>query len=169
MAKKYRKLQIKHDAYRVGDTATPERIKKIGGIDDRPIAYANNGRVALKRQQAKVECTLDAYRFRRTIDDNQYNAGMMFRWSYLKSARFIKVVDYQSISGCGGNAADAAESESQARIRVQEARENLTQPQYFVIEAVCGWDETAGNSNRMDTMKRALDNLYNLWFGGLHA
>src|ERR1700677_1108338 len=91
--RKYRKLQIKPDAYRVGEEVNEFRKKQLGGVAERPLAYANCGKIVHRRQEAKVECTLDGYRFRSMISDEQHQAGVMFRWCYLTAARTIKVAD----------------------------------------------------------------------------
>ena len=58
--RKYRKLQIKPDAYRVGETTTPERAAKLGGVVERPLAYANTGRIVHRRQEVRIECFFPA-------------------------------------------------------------------------------------------------------------
>jgi hypothetical protein len=85
------KLQIKPDAYRIGETVTPERAAKLGGIAERPLSYADKGVIVSRRQEARIECTLDSYRYRRMISDEQHQVAMLFRWAYLTAARTIKV------------------------------------------------------------------------------
>jgi hypothetical protein len=109
--RKNRKLQIKPDAYRIGETVTPERAAKLGGIAERPLTYANKGAIVSRRQEARIECTLDSYRYRRMISDEQHQAAMLFRWAYLTAARTIKVSepDWARVErGVGPSGADKA-------------------------------------------------------------
>ncbi len=162
--RKYRKLQIKPDAYRVGETVTKERAEKLGGIVERPLAYANSGGIVLHRQEAKVECTLDGYKYRSMISDEQHQAGIMFRAAYLSAARFMKVADPTLGPIDGNDAAKGREKATLARIRLKEAGEALTSQQFAVVEAVAGWDTLAGNSRRLDNLRVGLDELYRMWF-----
>jgi hypothetical protein len=77
------------------------RKKQIGGVAERSLAYANSGRIVHRRQEARIECTLDAYKFRHVITDEQHQAACMFRWCYLTAARTVKVTDpdYSRIDG----------------------------------------------------------------------
>ena len=162
--RKYRKLQIKPDAYRVGETATKERASKLGGVVERPLAYANNGRVMNRRQEVRVECTLDAYRFRHMITDDQHQAAVLFRWCYLTAARTIRVADPDWSRIDGGVAITGEDRPTVARIRLKAAQDALTAEQYAVIETVAGWDALAGNSRRLTNLRQGLDELFRLWF-----
>jgi hypothetical protein len=162
--RKYRKLQIKPDAYRVGETVTKERAEKLGGIVERPLAYANSGGIVLRRQEAKIECTLDGYKYRSMISDQQHQAGIMFRAAYHSAARGMQVADptLGPIDGC--DSTKGHEKATQARMRLKEADDVLTFQQYSVVEAVAGWDTLAGNSRRLDNLRAGLDELYRMWF-----
>jgi hypothetical protein len=163
--RKNRKLQIKADAYRVGETVTPERAKKLGGIEDRPIAYANKGQVALKRQQARIECTLDSYRYRRKISDEQHQAGMKFRTSYMNAVRSPGVVDLTAIRVDNSKPVDPEKPpDFWDRKTIRQAQETLTLGQYEVVENVAGWDGLAGNTRKLDVLRAGLDELYRVWF-----
>ena len=162
--RKNRKLQIKPDAYRVGETATKERAAKLGGIVDRPLGYANGGRIVNRRQEVRIECTLDAYKFRRMITDDQHQAAVLFRWCYLTAARTIKVADPDWSRIDGGVAITGEDKPAIARIRLKKAQEALTVEQYAVVEDVAGWDATAGNSRRLTKLRQGLDELFRLWF-----
>lgn len=159
-----RKLQIKPDAYRIGETVTPERAAKVGGIVERPLAYANKGAIVSRRQEAKIECTLDAYRFRSMITNEQHQAAVLFRWAYLTAARTIKVADPDWTRIDGGTAPSSADRPTVARIRLKAAHGALTEEEYSVVEAVAGWDCTAGNSRRLTKLRNGLDELFRLWF-----
>ena len=162
--RRYRRLQIKPDAYRVGDTATKEREHQLGGLVERPLAYANNGQIVHRRQEAKVECVLDGYYYRSMISDAQRQAGIMFRSAYLAAARGVRVSDPMASPSDGATAADRGDRLTQSRIRMKEAQEALSDPQYAVVEAVAGWDTLAGNGRRLDTLRAGLYELYRLWF-----
>jgi hypothetical protein len=162
--RKYRKLQIKPDAYRVGETATPERAAKLGGVAERPLAYANTGKIVHRRQEARIECTLDAYHYRRMISDEQHQAAVLFRWCYLTAARTTKVADPDWNRIDGGTAITGEDKPTLARRRLQAARDTLTGEQYAVIETVAGWDALAGNSRRLTNLRQGLDELFRLWF-----
>lgn len=162
--RKNRKLQIKPDAYRVGETVTKERAAKLGGIEDVPIARANHGQVILRRQQAKIECTLDSYRYRRMITDEQHQAGVMFRWAYHAAVRLIPVAEPDWTRVDGGAGGSGADKPTLARRRMQAARGALTIEQFAVVETVAGWDSLAGNSRRLTSLRHGLDELFRLWF-----
>jgi hypothetical protein len=163
--RKYRKLQIKPDAYRVGETATPERAAKLGGIVERPLAYANNGQIVHRRQEARVECTLDAYRFRSMISDEQHQAGMMFRTAYMNAARSKGVVDLSAIRVDNRKPVDPNQPpDVWGRKTLKEAQEAMSIEQYAVVETVAGWDALAGNSRRLTMLRYGLDELYRMWF-----
>jgi hypothetical protein len=162
--RKYRKLQIKPDAYRVGETATKERAAKLGGIVERPLAYANSGRIVHRRQEVRIECTLDAYKFRHMITDEQHQAAVLFRWCYLTAARTIKVADPDWSRIDCGTAITGEDRPTVARIRLKKAQEALTAEQYAVVENVAGWDDTAGNSRKLTHLRQGLDELFRLWF-----
>ena len=147
------KLQIKPEAYRVGETATPERAKKFGGIVKRPLAYANSGRVVHRRQEARVECTLDAYRFRSMITDEQHQAAVLFRWAYLTAARTIKVSEPDWTRVDGGQGPSGMDKPTMARRRIQAASAALTAEQYAVVETVAGWDALAGGTRRLVNLR----------------
>jgi hypothetical protein len=162
--RKNRKLIIKPDAYRVGETTTPERAAKLGGVVERPLAYANTGRIVHRRQEVRIECTLDAYKFRHMITDEQHQAAVLFRWCYLTAARTIQVADPDWSRIDGGTAITGEDRPTVARIRLKAAQGALTAEQYAVIETVAGWDALAGNSRRLTNLRQGLDELFRLWF-----
>jgi hypothetical protein len=162
--RKYRKLQIKPDAYRVSETTTPERAAKLGGVVERPLAYANTGRIVHRRQEVRIECTLDAYKFRHMITDEQHQAACMFRWCYLTAARTIKVSDPDYSRIDGGTAITGEDKPTPARRRLREANAALSAEQCAVVENVAGRDDTAGNSRKLTHLRQGLDELFRLWF-----
>lgn len=168
--RKNRKLQIKPDAYRVGETATPERARQLGGVVERPLAYANSGKLVHRRQEARIECTLDAYRFRRMFapddetNENRYQAAILFRWAYLTAARTIKVSEPDWTRVDGGAVLPGEDKPTMARRRLRAAQAALSFEQYAVIETVAGWDALAGNSRRLEKLRCGLDELFRLWF-----
>jgi hypothetical protein len=162
--RKNRKLQIKPDAYRIGETVTPERAAKLRGIVERPLAWANKGAIVSRRQEARVECTLDGYRYRSMISDQQHQAAILFRWAYLTASRHIKVSEPDWTRVDGGTVVPGEDKPTMARRRLQAAQKALTLSQYEVVETVAGWNATAGNSRKLDQLRAGLDELYRLWF-----
>jgi hypothetical protein len=162
--RKNRKLQIKPDAYRVGEEVNKFRKKQLGSVVERPLAYANSGKIVHRRQEARIECTLDAYRFRSMISDEQHQAAVLFRWAYQTAARLMKVSEPNWTRVDGGRGESGTDKPTVARRRLRAASEALTSEQYAVIEAVAGWDSTAGNSRRLETLRAGLNELFRLWF-----
>ena len=162
--RKNRQRQIKPDAYRVGETVTKERASKLGGIVERPLAYANSGKIVHRRQEAKIECTLDMYRIRSDISDQQHEAGIMFRWAYHAGARTIQVAEPDWTRVDGGIGPSGIDKPTIARRRMQAARAALTAEQWVVVETVAGWDALAGGTRRLNNLRAALDELFRLWF-----
>ena len=165
--RKNRKLQIKPEAYRVGETTTKERAAKLGGIVERPLGYANSGKIVHRRQEAKVECTLDIYRIRCVLTDDQFQAGMKFRTAYMNAARTPGVVDLSAIRVDNSKPVDPeTPSDVWGRSQIKQAHDALSMEQYVVLESVAGWDCLAGGTRRLNNLRVALDVLYDMWLKG---
>lgn len=107
----------------------------------------------------KLECALDSYRFCSMVSDNQYQAGMMFRWSYLWAVRDLEVTDNGRLKLIE---IDSAVDGGQ---HIAEAEQNLSLIEFAVVSDVCGWDKSVG-AHRLKTLRTSLDKLFCLWFGG---
>jgi hypothetical protein len=156
-----RKYKKKALPARIGELATLERCSQLGGMIKEVVDRDFRGNPILYRQRAKIECHLDIYRYRGQLDTPEYDAGMIFRKAYIRYVLRIKVDD--DVQGGRADAEMAMLALPHSKKLLDQAHSVLSQPQWMVIEAICGMDDTAGNSNRFETFRRGLEKLVELW------
>lgn len=162
MAKKpKRKYKKKALPARVGEFATVERCRQLGGMITEVVDRDLRGNPIFKRHKAKIECHLDIYLYREQLSLAEYDAGMIFRKAYMRYVLGIKVED--DVQGGRADAEMAMLAVPHSKKLLDQAHEVLSQPQWMVIEAICGLDDTAGNSYRFETFRRGLEKLVDLW------
>lgn len=156
-----RKYKKKALPVRVGELATVERCRQLGGMVTEVVDRDLRGNPIIKRHKAKIECHLDIYLYREQLSIPEYDAGMIFRKAYSRYVLGIKVED--DVQGACGDVEMAMLAVPHSKKLLDQAHGVLSQPQWMVIEAICGLDDTAGNSYRFETFRRGLEKLVDLW------
>ena len=133
----------------------------MGGIIGEVVDRDLRGNPILKRDKAVIECHLDIYKYREQLSIPEYDAGMIFRKAYLRFVLRVKVED--DVQGGRSDVEMAMLSIPYSQKLLKEAHGVLSQPQWQVVEAICGLDDTAGNSYRFETFRRGLEKLVDLW------
>jgi hypothetical protein len=161
MAKAKRKYKKKALPARLGERATLERRRQLGGIIVEVVDRDLRGSPIIRRDKAAIECHLDIYKYREQISIPEYDAGMIFRKAYVRYVLGIKVED--NVQGASGDVEMAMLAVPHSKKLLDQAHGVLSTPQWMVIEAICGLDDTAGNSYRFETFRRGLEKLVDLW------
>ncbi len=161
MAKAKRHYKKKALPARCWERATMERRRQLGGLITEVVDRDLRGNSILKRHKAKIECHLDIYLYRGQLSVPEYDAGMIFRKAYMRYVLDIKVDD--DVQGGRADAEMAMLAVPHSKKLIDEAHDVLSQPQWMVVEAICGLDDTAGNSYRFETFRRGLEKLVDLW------
>ena len=156
-----RKYKKKALPVRLGERATVERCRQLGGLLTEVVDRDLRGNPIYTRQKAKIECHLDIYRYREALSAAEYEAGMIFRKAYVRYVLGIKVED--DVAGGRADAEMAMLAVPHSKKLLDQAHGVLSTPQWMVIEAICGMDDTAGNSYRFETFRRGLEKLVDLW------
>ena len=146
---------------RCWERATVERQRQLGGMITEVVDRDLRGNSILKRHKAKIECHLDIYLYREQLSVPEYDAGMIFRKAYMRYVLGIKVDD--DVQGGRADAEMAMLAIPYSKKLLDQARAALSLPQWVVIEAICGLDDTAGGSSRFATFRRGLEVLVDLW------
>lgn len=148
---------------RPGELALNERRKQQGGVVRVYEPESANSRVMTVRHRARCECLLDRYRLQRKLTIQQFEAGMKFRQAWLYQAEGIKTRD-STMHRFEGSAFNAPiEALCDAERIVREVYQLLSPFQSLVIISVCASDILAGTNKRMDTLRRALNKLADVW------
>jgi hypothetical protein len=148
---------------RMNEVATPERKKQMGGVVNDYEADGPKSRVMLLRHRARTECVLDVYRLQGKIDIEEFEAGMRFRIAYLCKAEGIKTRDSMDGITVSGDYITELERMTWAEGTLKEAYGELSHFQALIITHVCGTDQIAGSTARLQTLKRGLSVLAKLW------
>jgi hypothetical protein len=147
------------------DIGPAERSQHRGGLELEPVARDLRGNPTALRAKAKVECILDAYWRRCQIVDRQHEAGLVFRTYWHRAQGAPRVTTRYDLSprfrGAATDAVSVARSDAQRRL--ENALGALSAAQRTVVVAVCGMDEWAGGTDRLDTLRRGLTALADLW------
>lgn len=156
-----RKYKKKILPARLGELATVERCRQLGGVITEVVDRDLRGSPIVKRHKVKIECHLDIYLYREQLSIPEYDAGMIFRKAYVRYVLGIKVED--DVQGGRADAEMAMLAVPHSKKLLDQAHGVLSTPQWMVIEAICGLDDTAGNSYRFETFRRGLEKLVDLW------
>jgi hypothetical protein len=161
MAKSKRKYKKKALPARFGELATLERRRQLGGVTTEVIDRDLRGGVLLKRHTAVCECQLDVYKFREQLTDKEYDAGLIYRRAFMRYVLGIQVDD--KVQGGRSDAEMAMLSIPHSKKLLDQAHAVLSQPQSTVVRAICGLDDSAGNTYRFETFRRGLEKLVDIW------
>ena len=156
-----RKYKKKALPARIGELATVERCRQLGGVITEVVDRDLRGSPILKRHKAKIECHLDICLLREWISIPEYDAAMIFRKAYLRYVRGVKVDD--DVQGGRADAEMAMLAVPHSKKLLDQAHAVLSQPQWRMVETICGLDDTAGNSSRFETFRLGLTKLVDLW------
>lgn len=160
-AKAKRKQKKKALPARVGELATVERCRQLGGVITEVVDRDLRGNPILRRHKAKIECHLDLCLLREWISIPEYDAGMIYRKAYLRYVRRVKTDD--DTQGGRADAEMAMLSIPHSKKLLDQAHGVLSPAQWRMVEAICGMDDTAGNSSRFETFRLGLEKLVDLW------
>lgn len=147
------------------DLGPAERAQQKGGLEVEPVARDLRGNATQMRAKAKVECILDAYWRRCQIVDRQHEAGLVFRTYWHRAQGQPRVTTRYDPSprfrAVDTDAPNVARTDAQRRL--ENALGALSKAQRAVVVSVCGMDEWAGGTDRLDTLRRGLTALADLW------
>ena len=82
MAKRLRRKNKRFSTIKIGETATPERRRQLGGVESEIVDRDASGKILIRRQKARMECVLDYYWRTRRLTEVQREAGLRFRAIY---------------------------------------------------------------------------------------
>lgn len=156
-----RKHKTKVQSIRTGESPTQERRVQNGGVVKEVTDRDCKGNALTYRFKAVADCPLDAYFLRGNLTGPEYEAGMKFRRAYLRSILHVRAQDTDS--GSHGDPEMAALMPVYSERILQEACETLSPAQKTVVISVCGYDEWAGGSYKLQTLHRGLEKLAILW------
>jgi hypothetical protein len=149
---------------RIGEVATPERMRQNGGIVKDLEPESPKSRVMIMRHRARCECWLDRYRLKDKIDQSEFLAGMRFREAWLcitfgkshgRSMVYIDPCYHQSLN--------PGEKRLWAERVIGDAFKILTAAQKTAVIACCGEDEALQTKDRVRTLRRGLEALSRFW------
>jgi hypothetical protein len=146
---------------RQGELATMERQRQQGGVVSEVVDRDLRGNVYIKRHKARFECMLDSYRWHGNLTEAEYEAGMRFRRAYLRAVFRLTVDDPNSTSAYDHEMAMLMVPISEQILR--DAYGVITPAQQAIIVSVCGHDECAGKTDRIETLHRGLERLADHW------
>jgi hypothetical protein len=151
---------------RVGELATPERRRQLGGVMTEVIDRDAGGKAYMKRHRVRIECMLDYYFNAYRINERQYTAGLKFREIYLR-------VNYDTNCKilCSPFLINTGRADPEGKIMahmdcirwLDEACKLLSSEQLTMVRKVCGYDEYAGTFANKKTLLRGLDILAAHW------
>lgn len=131
-----------------------------GGVDMEPVDRALIGAVTAVRAHVRTECILDAYWRRMQIIDRQREAGMLFRTVWLRSVQMPRVsADYGTRVAMSTGSDELPVVVASAKRRVADLSRMLNREQLAVVIAVCGMDEWAGGTKRLDDLRDGLTRM----------
>lgn len=138
-----------------------ERGLQSGGIITEVIDRDLRGNPFLKRDRARCECVLDDYLYRLILTPSEHEAGMKFRRAYLRGVCRVMVEDPNGGGEYDPDMAMLIVPISEEILR--EAYKVLTKAQKEIMIRVCGHGEWAGGTDKLETLRRALERLVTLW------
>ncbi|MDD3289156.1 MAG: hypothetical protein PHX43_09205 [Alphaproteobacteria bacterium] len=164
MSKRQRKR--KTQPIRLGELA-PKELCQHNKIILEVVDRDPDGRAYIKRQRVLDECRLDSYLHRLFIDEREHEAGMKFRYAYVRVNFHIRVDDaapnlFLNEVG-GGNSEERMIAGIASEELLRKIYKILTPSQRRVVIAVCGCDEFAGTTAKRKTLKRALYRMARYW------
>jgi hypothetical protein len=166
MAKRTHKKNKHSSAVKIGETATPERRRQLGGVETEIVDRDASGKVYIKRQRARLECMLDYYLKERRINDAQHKAGTKFRYIYLRAAHHYSCLTLTNRFLIEPGQADPEwrfmNHLDCTRILIVACKE-LTPEEYAIVRNVCGYDFYAGGRDNKRILDRALNVLAAHW------
>ncbi len=157
--------------------STPERRAKAGGVVQELIPVDDpKSRAVFKRHRAAAECWLDRYALvtpkrRALLSVEEHDAGMELRRAWLFLLHGIRWAHQDStqaecIDGGGAKGTLSERLEYSERIIRDFYAARLSHAQKLVIIRVCQIDESAGDTYRMQTLKRGLQCMVEYWRRG---
>jgi len=159
VSKPARKRKSQHPT---SDLGTPERANH-GGISLEPVDRDLRGNVRQMRAHVRVECVLDAYWTRCQIIDRQREAGLRFRDLWERSTTVPRVTARYDERTPAGGSADATARIQDAKERLASALRQMPAQEAMVTIAVCGHNEWAGGTRRLEALRRGLTSLADYW------
>ena len=147
---------------RQGEVPTVERKRQLGGTTKEVIDRDVSGRVYMMRYCARTECMLDAYLIQKKIPVDMHEAGMKYRKAWLRARCGVKVTDRNTVSAPVGYEESVNIVYESERI-LREADGVLTLAQRRMIIRVCCEDKKAGGTDALETLRRGLVELMDLW------
>ncbi len=152
----------------VGEKATPERCRQLGGVMTEFVASEVAGNLPTRRQRVRIENVLDIM-FRHRVNpltDPQYTAGLKFYelFNREKNGKQFKVLCSPFL--IDGSPADAEWKMlghiHSARYLV-EAYKVLTSEERGIVRKVCGPDDFPDGKRENRILRIALDKLAVFW------
>ena len=159
MAKRRHRRKV--HTVRIGETPTPERRKRNGGVVSEVVDRDVSGDIVMLRYKAVAECPLDVYYLEGRITEAEYKAAYNFRFAYFRGVLGFRVE--QIGAGAHGEVGMESVNTIYSRELLDKAYRVLSTKQKSVTISVCGHDEWAGKTAKMNTLRRALERLAALW------
>lgn len=157
------KIAKRKVAYRdIIDLGTPERARH-GGVEVLDRVEGPDGGIVPRRAHVKVECVLDAYWHRCQISDPQRAAGLKFRELFEIVAHMSRVTAKYGDRMPTGLRDEVSSRAIAARDTLKAAHQKLGMQKSAVLVAVCGMNEWAGGTRRLNTLRDALSDLARDW------
>ncbi len=166
MAKKERKKKKQLPAILIGELATPERRRQLGGVKTEVVVSDENGRRKMKRDIARYECMIEFLFDEGIATQRQTKAALKYREIYLsgqhgQSGRYL----------CAPFTIDCGRADPENRIishmhnlrLLIEANELLTKEERDIVRDVCGYDKAPSAYEIRYILLRALDVLADYW------
>ena len=166
MAKRPRRKKKSNEAIRIGETATPERRRQLGGVLTEVIDRDATGKACIKRQKGKLECVLDYYWRTKRINDPQHQAGMKFREIYLRVNNGFAhkmLGDLVLVDDASLHVEERMLQHIVCMQQLDKIREKLSPSQEKIIVQVCCDNKFFGHDERKKTFLRGLDILARHW------
>ncbi|MGB4101062.1 MAG: hypothetical protein WBK91_04060 [Alphaproteobacteria bacterium] len=157
--------------------STPERRAKAGGVVQELIPVDDpKSRAVFKRHRAAAECWLDRYALvtpkrRALLNAEEHDAGMELRRAWLFLLHGIRWAHQDStqaecIDGGGSKGTLSERLEYSERIIRDFYAAGLSHAQKLVILRVCLDDQSAGDKDKAQTLKRGLQRMIEYWRRG---
>ena len=136
---------------------TKERCRQNGGLYAEIIRRdPSEGHQLIKRYRAVWECPLDAYRDFGLINAREYETGMKFRRIYYSAVMCREVNEREAIWG-GDVRVTSVEKQLRSALKILPSNDRVA-----VID-VCGHNQPAMDSKRLDALKKGLGHLALSW------
>ncbi len=146
---------------RIGERATMERSQHSGGVVTEVMDRDLRGNPFILRDRVVAECPIDLYLWYGKISPAEHAAGQKFAVAYQRAVLRIKVEDPLSSGPYDPEAAMLAVPMSEEILR--SAYGVLSEAQKKIVINVCGHGISAGTTDRVDTLRRGLENLARKW------